>query len=154
MDAIDRRIIRELQADARLTNQDLAERVHLSPSPCLRRVRNLEKAGVIRGYAAIVDEVKVGLPVTVFVRIRLERHSEEAVARFEEAIGRIDEVMECHVLTGDFDYLLRVIVADLQAYETFVRGRIHPIPGIGGIETSFAYGTVKRRQVFPETAVG
>ncbi|NBB83087.1 MAG: AsnC family transcriptional regulator, partial [Alphaproteobacteria bacterium] len=92
--------------------------------------------------------------VTVFVRIRLERHSEEAVARFEEAIGRIDEVMECHVLTGDFDYLLRVIVADLQAYETFVRGRIHPIPGIGGIETSFAYGTVKRRQVFPETAVG
>jgi Lrp/AsnC family leucine-responsive transcriptional regulator len=154
MDATDRRIIRELQRDGRLTIQELSERVHLSPSPCLRRMRNLEQAGLIRGYAAIVDEERYGLPVTVYVRIRLQKHSQEQIRQFEKAIQRIDEVLECHLLAGDYDYMLRVLVADLRAYERFIRERIHPIPGVGAIETSFAYGVVKRTQVFPGAPAG
>ena len=121
----------------------------LSPSPCLRRVRILEEQGVLRGYAAIVDEERYGLPVTVFVRIRLDRHSEERVGRFERAIRNIGEILECHLLAGDFDYMLRVLVPDLRSYEDFIRRHIHVIPGIAAIETSFAYGTIKKTPVFP-----
>lgn len=149
MDAIDRRIVRELQADGRLTNQELSERVHLSPSPCLRRVRNLEKAGIIEGYAAIVDQEAYGLPVTVFLQVRLDRHSEENVRLFEDAIRKIDEIMECYLMAGDRDYLLRVVVASLGDYEDFIRRRIHKIPGIASLDSSFAYGIVKRSQVLP-----
>ena len=116
MDTKDRQIVRLLQQDGRLTNQDLAERVGLSPSPCLRRVRLLEQAGVIQGYGAIVDQQRYGLPVTAFIRVRLERHARDLVQQFEEAIRQLDEVMDCHLLTGDADYLLRVIVADLESY--------------------------------------
>lgn len=149
MDRIDYKILRELQADGRLTNQDLADRVHLSPSPCLRRLRNLEASGVIRGYAAIVDQKLYGLPVTAFVRIRLERHSPENVRTFEAAVGDIDEILECHLLTGNVDYLLRVIVESLEAYEHVMRGKIHKIPGIASIDSSFAYGEIKRSLVYP-----
>lgn len=149
MDAKDRQIIRALQEDGRLTNQDLAERVHLSPSPCLRRLRNLEAAGVITGYTALVDQKAYGLPITVFIRIRLERHSEETVRTFEQQIGRIDEVLDCYLLAGGDDYLLRVIVASLEAFEDFIRRRIHAIPGIASIDTSFAYGVVKQTRVYP-----
>lgn len=149
MDAKDRQIIRALQKDGRMTNQDLAEAVNLSPSPCLRRVRNLEASGAIRGYAVDVDPAAYGLPITVFVRIRLERHNEEDVQRFERRVRAIDEVLECHVLTGAMDYQLRVVVAGLDAYEDFIRNRIHPIGGIASIDTSFVYGTVKKTAVFP-----
>ena len=149
MDAKDRQIIRTLQRGGRMTNQDLADAVSLSPSPCLRRVRNLEKNGVIQGYSADVDAAAYGLAITVFVRIRLERHNEEDVQRFERAVMRIDEVLECHVLTGATDYQLRVVVSDLEAYEEFIRLRIHPIGGIASIDTTFAYGTVKKTAVFP-----
>lgn len=149
MDATDRRIIRELQKDGRLTNQELAERVNLSPSPCLRRLRNLEAAGVITGYTALVDQKACGLPITVFVRVRLERHAEEAVKGFESRIARLDEVLDCYLLAGGDDYLLRVIVASLEAYEDFIRRRLHAIPGIASIDTSFAYGVVKQTRVFP-----
>jgi len=151
MDAKDRQIIRELQKDGRLTNQELAERVNLSPSPCLRRVRNLEAEGVIKGYTALVDQKAYGLPITVFIRIRLERHSEEVVKTFEAALGRIHEVLDCYLLAGGDDYLLRVIVASLEAFEDFIRRRIHAIPGIASIDTSFAYGVVKQTRVFPVT---
>ncbi|MDP1631849.1 MAG: Lrp/AsnC family transcriptional regulator [Caulobacter sp.] len=149
MDATDHRLIRELQQDGRLTNQELAERVNLSPSPCLRRLRNLEAAGVITGYTALVDQKACGLPITAFIRIRLERHSEAAVKTFDEHIARIDEVLDCYLLAGGDDYLLRVIVASLEAYEAFIRRRIHAIPGIASIDTSFAYGVVKQTRVFP-----
>lgn len=149
VDSKDRQIIRALQRDGRMTNQDLAEAVNLSPSPCLRRVRNLEASGVIRGYSADVDAAAYGMAITVFVRIRLERHNETDVQSFEGKVRRMDEVLECHVLTGAMDYQLRVLVPDLEAYESFIRNRIHPIGGIASIDTSFVYGTVKKTAVFP-----
>lgn len=152
MDSKDRQIIRALQANGRMTNQDLAEKVSLSPSPCLRRLRILEESGAIRGFHADVDAKAYGLPIMVFVRIRLERHNEEDVQRFERRIMAIDEVLECHVLTGASDYQLRVVVPDLDDYENFIRNRIHRIGGIASIDTSFVYGTVKSTSVFP--AVG
>lgn len=149
MDTKDRQIIRALQKNGRMTNQDLAEAVNLSPSPCLRRLRNLEGSGAIRGFAVEADAAAYGLPITVFVRIRLERHNEEDVQHFERRVLSIDEVLECHVLTGATDYQLRVVVSDLDAYEDFIRNRIHPIGGIASIDTSFVYGTVKKTAVFP-----
>ncbi|WP_341213366.1 Lrp/AsnC family transcriptional regulator [uncultured Limimaricola sp.] len=149
MDDKDRQIIAALQAHGRLTNQELSQKVHLSPSPCLRRLRMLEDAGIIRGYAAIVDETAYGLPITAFVRVRLERHSEAAVGVFERKVRDIDAILDCYMMTGDDDYLLRVLVSSLQDYEVFVRQQLHQIGGIAAIETSFAYGTVKRGTVFP-----
>lgn len=149
MDKKDRQIIAALQKEGRLTNQELSERVNLSPSPCLRRLRLLEEAGVIRGYTAIVDEEAYGLPVTAFVHIRLQQHSREVVATFEDRIRTIDAILDCYVLTGEADYLLRVLVESLQDYEHFVRSQLHAIPGIAAIDTSFAYGVVKRSTVFP-----
>ena len=149
MDEKDRQIIRALQRDGRMSNQDLAAQVHLSPSPCLRRVRNLERAGVIRGYAARVDARAYGLPITAFVRIRLERHDETTVQTFERAVAGMEEVLECHVMTGQTDYQLRVVVASLDAYEAFIRARLQRIGGIGSIDTSFAYGVVRDSPVYP-----
>lgn len=150
MDSKDRQIIRALQKDGRMTNQDLAETVNLSPSPCLRRLRNLENSGAIRGFSVDVDPKAYGLPITVFVRVRLERHNEEDVRHFESRIQTIDEVLECHVLTGAMDYQLRVVVANLDAYEDFIRNRIHPIGVIASIDTSFVYSSVKKTAVFPK----
>lgn len=148
MDKIDRQIIRELQLDGRLSNHELAERVNLSPSPCLRRMRNLEEAGIIKGYTALIDQKAYGLPITVFIRIRLEHHSQESVHDFEQAVLRIDEILDCFLMTGDSDYLLRVIVESLEDYELFIRKKIHKIPCIASIDTSFAYGLVKQARVY------
>ncbi|UDF29561.1 UNVERIFIED_ORG: Lrp/AsnC family transcriptional regulator [Roseateles sp. XES5] len=150
MDDKDRQIIWSLQKDGRLSNQELSEQVALSPSPCLRRLRQLEESGVIKGYTAIVDEEMYGLPITAFVRIRLERHSEQAIATFERRVRAIDEIQDCYVMTGEVDYLLRVIVGSLKEYEAFVRQQLHAIEGVAAIDTSFAYGTVKKSTVFPK----
>ena len=149
MDAKDRQIIRELQKDGRITNQDLADRVNLSPSPCLRRLRLLEEAGVIKGYTALVDQKAYGLPITVFIRVRLDRHGQDVVKGFEDQVARIDQILDCFLLAGGDDYLLRVIVASLEAYEDFIRRKLHAIPGVASIDTSFAYGVVKQTRVFP-----
>lgn len=149
IDGKDRQILRALQQDGRMTNQDLAQRVNLSPSPCLRRVRLMEEAGVITGYTALIDQKAYGLPLTVFIRIKLQRHAEDAVRVFEQKIVQIDEILECFLLSGDADYLLRVIVADLDAYEKFVRQCLHAIPGIASIDSSFVYGKVKHHPIFP-----
>jgi len=149
MDETDRRILREMQHNGRLSNAELAERVNLSPSPCLRRLRNLEKTGVIKGYSAIADPKACGLPITVFVQIRLSPHSKQTAQTFESRIMRLDAVMECHLMTGDTDYLLRVVVASLEAYEDFIRDCIHPIPAVASINTSFAYGVVKQSRCLP-----
>lgn len=149
MDDFDRKILRALQRDGRQTIQELSEQVGLSPSPCLRRVRNLEKSGVISGYAAIVNQEAYGLPVTVFLQVRLSPHTQEIVASFEQAVARIDEIMECHLLAGDRDYLLKVVVASLADYEAFMRRHLHKLPGIASLESSFAFGEIKRSTVLP-----
>jgi len=149
MDRTDRRLLAALQRDGRITNQALADQVGLSPSPCLRRVRALEDQGLITGYAAQLDRNKAGLPITAFLRIKLANHAPDTVAAFERAILRLDEVLECHLTSGAEDYLLQVVVDSQAGYERFMRERLHPVPGIGAIETSFAFGTVKRTTVLP-----
>jgi len=149
MDSKDRQIIRALQTNGRMTNHELANKVSLSPSPCLRRLRALENSGVISGYNVNVDAKAYGLPVTVFVRIRLEKHTEDVVRNFEEHIRKTKNVLECHVMTGLSDYLLKVVVEDLASYEIFVRKHLHAIDSIASIDTSFAYGVIKKTAVFP-----
>lgn len=149
LDDLDRAIIRTLQAEGRITNQELADRVGLTPSPCLRRVRQLEADGVIRGYAADIDPKAYGLPITAFLRIRLQRHTEDAVRAFEDAVLQTDYVQDCFMMTGDSDYLLRVVVASLEDYEHFVRTQIRVIPSVASLDTSFTYANVKQTAVFP-----
>jgi Lrp/AsnC family leucine-responsive transcriptional regulator len=144
MDSKDREIIKALQRNGRLTNQDLAAQVNLSPSPCLRRTRALEEKGVIKGYTAIVDERAYGLPVTALVRIRLSSHTGDVVKLFEKKVHETEQILDCYVITGSEDYLLRVLVEDLKSYEEFVRHKLHNIPGIASIDSSFAYGVLKQ----------
>lgn len=149
MDKKDRHIIRALQENGRMTNQELADKVGLSPSPCLRRLRALETSGVIRGYSVDVDREAYGLPVTVFVRVKLEKHTKMTVSNFENQVRKIENIIECHVMTGLSDYLLKVVIEDLASYENFVRKHLHPIGGVASIDTSFAYGVVKKTAVLP-----
>jgi DNA-binding Lrp family transcriptional regulator len=149
LDAIDRRILENLQDDARMRNVDLAGKVGLSPSPCLRRVGNLEQTGVIRGYATLLDAEAVGLPVSIFVSVTLEKQVERALKIFEKHIRARPEVMECYLMTGDADYLLRVVTADLAAYEKFLIGHLTRIPGVASIKSSFALKQVAYRTALP-----
>ena len=151
MDKIDQRIIRELQLNARLTNQELAEKINLSASPCLRRVRKLESDGILIGYTAKVDQEMYGLPVNVFVSVRLERQNDQSMKDFEEGINKFDQVMECYLMTGNRDYMMRVVSADLKSFELFIRDELTKLPGIASVESSFAFGNVKNRNVFPST---
>ena len=149
LDSIDRRMLAALQENGRLTATELAERVGLTTSPCLRRLRLLEEAGLIRGYTAVLDQVKLGLPVSVFVSIKLERQSEDAMTAFEEQIRTWPEVLECYLMTGPRDYLLRVVARDLADYERFVKSRLTRVAGIANIESSFALGQVKHSNALP-----
>ena len=149
LDAIDRRILTELQADARISNAALAEAVGLSPSPCLRRMRALEAAGVIRRYAALLEPAEVGLPISVFVQVTLERQIDRALETFETAIQDRPEVMECYLMTGDADYLLRVVVSDLTAYERFLKEHLTRVSGVASIKSSFALNQVKYSTALP-----
>ena len=149
LDAIDRRILATLQADARISNVDLAARVGLSPSPCLRRVRDLEERGIIRAHAALLDAGAVGLGVSVFVQVTLERQAETGLERFERAMLERPEVMECYLMTGDSDYLLRVVVADLPAFERFLLEHLTRIEGVASIKSSFALKQVKYTTALP-----
>lgn len=149
LDAIDQKILRALQADGKISVGELADRVGLSPSPCARRIRLMENAGVIKGYAAIVDQKKVGLPISAFASIKLERQREEDLDRFEEAVSRWPEVLDCYLMTGQRDYLMRIVAADLEAYERFIKDRLTRLENIASIETSFALGQVKRSEVLP-----
>ena len=149
LDALDRKIIAELQSNSRLSVQELAERVGLSASPCARRIRILEEAGVIQGYAAIIDQTKVGLPISVFVSIKLERQREDELDRFSQAVARWPEVVDCYLMTGQRDYLMRIVVRDLPAYEQFLKSKLTRLEGVASIETSFALGQVKRSETLP-----
>ena len=154
LDAIDRQILENLQNDARMRNVELAEKVGLSPSPCLRRVGNLEETGVIRGYATLVDAEAVGLPVSVFVSVTLEKQIEKALEKFEKEIRARPEVMECYLMTGEADYLLRVGTADLGAYERFLIEHLTRIPGVASIKSSFALKQVAYRTALPISPPG
>lgn len=149
LDAIDRRILAALQADSRITMQELADRVGLSISPCHRRVKLLEQRGVISGYMALVDQKAVGLPVSVFISIKLVRQKEEDLNRFARAISKWDEVLECYLMTGNRDYLLRVVAADLASYEAFLKNKLTRLDGIASIESSFALSQVKYSIALP-----
>ncbi|MGA1732823.1 MAG: Lrp/AsnC family transcriptional regulator [Burkholderiaceae bacterium] len=149
IDETDWRILAELQADASLTNVELARRVHLSPSPCVARVKALQAAGVIRRYVALVDAAALGLGLNVFISISLTTQSKEALARFEASLATQDEVMECYLMTGDSDYLIRVVVPDMAALERFILERLTPIAGIEKIRSSFALKQVRYKTALP-----
>jgi Lrp/AsnC family leucine-responsive transcriptional regulator len=149
LDAVDRKILGLLQTDGRMSLADLAAKVGLSPSPCLRRVRMLERAGVIARYVAVLDQQAVGLPVSVFVSVKLERQREQALERFAKAIARWPEVLECYLMTGPRDYWLRVVVPDLAAYEQFLKQKLTRLEGVASIESSFALEQVKYTNVLP-----
>ena len=149
MDRTDCKILALLQEEARLPNVELAQAVGLSPSPCLRRVRLLEEGGVIRRYVTLLDPAKVGLPVSVFVQVTLERQVESALQLFEEAVRQHPEVMECYLMTGDADYLLRVVAPDLESYQRFLLDHLTRIPGVASIKSSFALKQVGYRTALP-----
>lgn len=149
MDAIDRRILDELQRDGSLSNVALAQRVGLSPSPCLARVKALEQSGVIRQYVALADATRLGLGLNVFINISLTTQSKEALARFEQRIADLDEVMECYLMTGDSDYLLRVVVPDIGALERFILDRLSPLPEVEKIRSGFALKQVRYKTALP-----
>jgi Lrp/AsnC family transcriptional regulator, leucine-responsive regulatory protein len=151
MDDIDRRILAVLQNDARITNTVLADKVGLSAAPCLRRVRALEEDGVIRKHVTLLDPAAVNLGVTVFVQITLDLQVEGRLDIFEKAIVRRPEVLECYLMTGDSDYLLRVVVPDVAAYERFLKQALTRLEGVASIKSSFALKQVKYSTVLPIT---
>jgi Lrp/AsnC family leucine-responsive transcriptional regulator len=143
LDSIDRKILASLQQDARLTHQELSERVGLSPTPCARRIRNLEAAGVITGYSANIDEAKLGFGFSVFVSVQLDRQIDDRLINFEREITLLPQVMDCWLMTGNRDYLLRIAVADLMEFENFLTGRLTKIEGVASIESSIPIRRVK-----------
>jgi Lrp/AsnC family leucine-responsive transcriptional regulator len=143
LDGIDRRMLAALQADGRLTNVELADRVGLSPSPCLRRLKRLEQAEVIRGYRAVLDRRAVGLGLTVFVGIKVGRHSRDHAETLEAALAAIPEVVACHMVSGESDFLAEVVVPDLDAYERLLMDRLLTLPMIEDIRSNFALRTTK-----------
>ena len=149
LDSIDWKILGLLQADARMSNVELAKAIGLSPSPCLSRVRALEEAGYISRYVTLLDALRVGLKVSVFIQVTLERQIESALERFENAIRGRPEVMECYLMTGDADYLIRVVVADIQVLEEFILKFLTKLPGVGNIKSSFALKQVKYQTALP-----
>ncbi|MDH4173090.1 MAG: Lrp/AsnC family transcriptional regulator [Betaproteobacteria bacterium] len=149
LDRTDRRILQELQADGRLTNQQLAERVALSPSPCLRRVRALERAGVIRGYAALLEPRAVGLELLAYVTVKLEKRGKMPVEQFARAVESWPEVIACFSMTGDMDYLMRVQVEDLEHYSSFIMDRLLKQPGVIDIRTNFVLERIKETTALP-----
>jgi Lrp/AsnC family leucine-responsive transcriptional regulator len=149
LDPIDIRILNELQNDGSHSNVELAKRVHLSPSPCLMRVKALKDKGVIRNYVALADPKSLGLGLNVFISISLKEQSKKALAEFEQRISEHDEVMECYLMTGDSDYLIRVAVADMGALEKFILEQLTPISGIEKIRSSFALKQVRYKTALP-----
>lgn len=149
LDSIDLKILRELQADARISNVRLADRVGLSAAPCLRRVRELEKAGVVRRYVALLDPSAVDLGVTVFVQISLDLQVKGRLEIFEKAMLSRPDVVDCYLMTGDSDYLLRIVVRDVAAYERLLKEFMTRIEGVASIKSSFALKQVKNSTALP-----
>lgn len=150
LDRFDRQILEILQREGRLPNQELAERIGLSPSPCLRRVRALEEAGLISGYRATVDARKLGLTLTALVHISMDVHTPERFATFEAAVGLLPEVLECLLITGqEADYQLKVAVRDMDHYQALLLGHLTRIPGVTGVHSSFVLRSVLKNAIVP-----
>ena len=149
MDRFDRLILETLQRDGRISNKQLAQQVHLSESACLRRVRALEEDGMIERYVAMVSQSKAGIPGNVLVHIGLHREEQSELAAFEEAVRNIPEVMECYLMTGEFDYLLRVVVADMADFERLHKDELTRLPGVARVNSSVAIRTVLKRTALP-----
>lgn len=143
LDAIDRRILRALQADGRLPNTELAAQVGLSPSPCLRRVKMLEDGGTILRYAALLSGAAVGLPMTIYCRVTLDRQDKAGIEGFANAIASVPEVLECHLMAGSYDYLLKVAAANLDDYQRFQMQHLTPLPGVRNVVTEIPLKTIK-----------
>ena len=149
LDATDRAILHELQLDGRLSNVILAKRVNLSESACLRRVRNLEESNVVSGYAMLVEQTKAGFPTTVLVQISLDRQQREDLEKFERAVAKIPQVMECYLMTGEADFLLRVIAADTADYEQCHTNFLTRLPGVTRVHSSFSLRTIVKKTELP-----
>ena len=149
LDRIDLRLLSLLQRDGRATNADIAAQVNLSPSACLRRVQRLEAAGVVAGYAALVEPRAVGLGLQAFVRVQLERHGQSAIEQFVDALGDWEEVVACHALTGDMDYQLHVVVQDLEHFSRFLLDKLLNNAGVADVNSSFVLRTVKQTRALP-----
>ena len=149
LDSHDHAIVRVLQVDGRMSNVELAERINLSESATLRRVRALEQVGLIAGYSARIDQAAAGLPGNVFVNITLQHQAQPALDAFEAAVQRVPEVMECYLMTGNFDYLLRVVVADTADFERIHRQKLTRLPGVSRVQSSFTLRTVRKSGVLP-----
>lgn len=149
LDRIDVKILNELQQDANLTNVQLASRVNLSPSPCLARVRSLEKLGVIDRRIAILDPAVLGIGVTAFIQVKLEKQIQHSLDSFARAIDRLSEVMECYLMTGDSDYLLRVMVANIEDLEELIVNKISRLPGVSSIRSNLALKRISHKTVLP-----
>lgn len=150
LDRYDRRILEVLQADGRISNQELAERIGLSQSPCLRRVRALEESGMITGYRALVDASKLGLTLIALIHISMDRHTPERFAHFDATVSALPEVLECLLITGqDADYQLKVVVRDMEAYQELLLNKITRIEGVTGVHSSFVMRQVVARTALP-----
>lgn len=149
LDSTDRRILAALQENGRLTNVELAQRVALSPSPCLRRVKRLEAAGVVRGYRAVLDREALGLGLTVFVEIKAARHSRENARALQNALAALPEVVSCHMVSGTADFQAEIVVADLRAYEALLTGRLLTLPMVAGIRSNVSLRRVKSDAPLP-----
>jgi Lrp/AsnC family leucine-responsive transcriptional regulator len=149
LDRYDRALLHVLQREGRITNSELAARVHLSESACLRRVRALEAAGLIEGYAAVLNQQRAGCPVNVFVSITLERQERADLRAFEEAIRKVPEVMECYLMSGEYDYLVRVVVSDTADFERVHSQHLTSLPHVSRVHSSFALRTVQKSRELP-----
>ena len=150
LDRLDRRILARLQEDARISNLELAEAVGLSPTPCARRVKRLEESGLIRSHVTLLDQQKLGLTLTSFITITMDRHTPERFEAFEEAVRDFPEVVECSVVTGqNADYLIQAVVPDMAFYEQFLLGKLTRIPGVTGVQSSFVLRRVVQRTALP-----
>jgi DNA-binding Lrp family transcriptional regulator len=143
-DAIDRRILEELQDDGRITNVDLAQRVGLTAPPCLRRVRSLEEAGVIQGYHAALNPSRLGYTITVFAMVSLKSQAEADLRAFEEHVATLDPVRECYMLNGEIDFILKIVARDLQEFQSFLTTSLTPAPNVAGVKTSLTIRTSKQ----------
>jgi len=149
LDSIDRRLLAELQAEGRVTNVDLARRVGLTAPPCLRRVRALEEAGVIKGYHAELDAASLGFTITVFAMVSLKSQAEEDLRAFENHIKALPEVRECHMLNGEIDFILKIVSKDLQNFQEFLTSKLTPAPNVASVKTSLTIRTAKNEPGVP-----
>lgn len=150
LDRIDKKILQLMQGNARITNLELADKVGLSPTPCLRRVKRLEESGVIDGHVTLLNPEKLGLKLTAFIGISMDRHTPDRFESFERAISQMPEVLECSIVTGqDADFLLKVIVRDMQHYEEFLLGYLTKLEGVTGVHTSFVLRKLVNKTAMP-----